>query len=346
MNVLVTGGAGFIGRWVVKTLLSDESNRVVALDNYSNSSPRNLDEFAGHPRLTVVEGSVENGRLLDGVWQKHGPFDTVLHLAAQIRVQDSIDNPVATFQSDVVGTLEVLERCRKQYFQENGLSVDQPFHLLDVESRLKKLRPRMVLMSTCMVYSRANDAGISESHPVLPSSPYAGSKIAAESLALSYYHAYRMPVKVIRPFNTYGPFQKRSSEGGVVAIFIARDLARQPLLVKGEGTQTRDLLYVEDCARFVVQAGSSAAGDGEVINAGLGRDISINDLARLVSSREQGGNGVEIQHVTHDHPQAEIPKLLCDSRKAQQLFGWSPQVDLEEGIRRTRAWIAENPGAL
>src|SRR5690606_33381975 len=135
-------------------------------DNYSNSSPRNLDEFAGHPRLTVVEGSVENGRLLDGVWQKHGPFDTVLHLAAQIRVQDSIDNPVATFQSDVVGTLEVLERCRKQYFQENGLSVDQPFHLLDVESRLKKLRPRMVLMSTCMVYSRANDAGISESHPV------------------------------------------------------------------------------------------------------------------------------------------------------------------------------------
>src|SRR5213078_3717499 len=103
---------------------------------------------------------------------------------------------------------------------------------------------------------RADGAsGISEGHPTRPASPYAASKIAAENLTLSYEIAYGLPTKVLRPFNTYGPFQKRNLEGGVVAIFVARDLAGEPLLIKGDGAQTRDLLYVEDCARFVVEAG-------------------------------------------------------------------------------------------
>src|SRR5207302_3371351 len=177
-------------------------------------------------------------------------------------------------------------------------------------------------------------------------SPYGASKIAAENLVLSYYHAYGLPTKVIRPFNTYGPFQKRNTEGGVVAIFIARDVARQPLLVKGDGTQTRDLLYVEDCARFVVQAGQTEAADGAVMNAGLGTDIAIRDLAQLVADPEGGGHGVRVEHVAHDHPQAEIPKLLCDHGLAARLLGWRPQVPLAEGIRRTRAWIAAHPEAI
>jgi nucleoside-diphosphate-sugar epimerase len=201
-------------------------------------------------------------------------------------------------------------------------------------------------MSTCMVYSRANDRGIDESHPTKPVSPYGAAKIAAENLVLSYHHAYGMPTKVIRPFNTYGPFQKRNMEGGVVAIFIARDLAGQELLVKGDGTQTRDLLYVEDCARFVVRAGQTDAGDGTVVNAGLGKDIAVKDLAKLVADPAHGGHGVGVRHVEHDHPQAEIPKLLCDNTTAARVYGWRPEVPLEEGIRRTREWIAANPGAL
>lgn len=346
MNVLVTGGAGFIGRWVVKTLLADAAARVVALDNYSNSRPGNLAEFAGQSRLTVVEGDVADGPTLDRAWAVHGPFDVVLHLAAQVRVQDSINDPVSTFRSDVVGTVEVLERCRRQFLASNGLEVGAPFDLTAVKGRLIDQRPRVVFMSTCMVYGRANDKAIDEDHPTRPASPYGAAKIAAENLVLSYHHAYRMPTKVIRPFNTYGPFQKRNMEGGVVAIFIARDLAGQPLLVKGDGTQTRDLVYVEDCARFVVRAGQTAAGDGEVVNAGLGRDIAIRDLARLVADPARGGRGAEVRHVEHDHPQAEIAKLLCDNTRAARVYRWRPEVDLEEGIRRTRAWIRENPGAL
>jgi UDP-glucose 4-epimerase len=293
-----------------------------------------------------VKGDVADGATLDRVWADAGPFDVVLHLAAKIRVQDSIDDPMPTFHSDVAGTMEVMERCRRQFYAANGLRWGEPFHLTQVEGRLTDLRPRVVFMSTCMVYSRANDRGIDEAHPVKPVSPYGAAKIAAENLVLSYYHAYKLPAKVIRPFNTYGPFQKRNTEGGVVAIFLARDLAGQELLVKGDGTQTRDLLYVEDCARFVVEAGRTSAGDGEVVNAGLGRDITVNDLAAAVANPATGGRGVAVRHVEHDHPQAEIPKLLCDNRKAERVFGWRPAVSLEEGLQRTREWIAANPGAL
>lgn len=343
MNYLVTGGAGFIGRWVIKLLLDNPTNLVTALDNFSNSLPENLAEFANRPNLHIMRGDVADGTMLDGLWAQLGPFDVVLHLAAQIRVQDSIDHPRATYDSDVTGTMEVLERCRRQYLTANALEFGKPFRLVEIQDRLRDLRPRLVFMSTCMVYERASDRGISEDHPTRPASPYAASKLAAENLVLSYFHAYRMPTKVIRPFNTYGPYQKRNSEGGVVAIFLARDQAGQPLLIKGEGTQTRDLLYVEDCAQFVVQAGQTSAGDGEIINAGLGEDVSIRDLAALVRDPSQGGHGVAILHVEHDHPQAEIPKLLCDHGKAVCLLQWRPKVTLGEGLRRTRDWIAENP---
>ncbi len=202
-------------------------------------------------------------------------------------------------------------------------------------------------MSTCMVYARAGGSrGISETHPTNPASPYAASKIAAENLALSYQRAYGLPVKVVRPFNTYGPFQKRNMEGGVVAIFIARDLFGQKLLIKGDGTQTRDLLFVEDCARFVAEAGLAEQCDGEILNAGLGRDISVKELAAVIADPKNGGHDVPIEHITHDHPQAEISKLLCDNSKAATILGWRPAVSLEEGIRRTREWIRANPGAL
>lgn len=346
MKHLVTGGAGFIGRWLVKVLL-ERGDDVVSFDNYSNSHPRNLAEFQSDPRLVCVEGSVTNPEALNALWNAHGPFDTVFHLAASIRVQDSIDDPRTTYNNDVSGTFEVLEACRCQYFKANGLETGKPFYLHEAESRLTAKAPRVLFMSTCMVYARANDShGISEIHPTNPASPYAASKIAAENLAISYHRSYGLPVKVVRPFNTYGPFQKRNMEGGVVAIFIARDLLGQKLLIKGDGTQTRDLLFVEDCARFIAEAGLSEKCDGGILNAGLGRDITVNDLARVIADPRIGGHAVPIEHVVHDHPQAEIARLLCDNSKAAQVLGWRPAVSLEEGIQRTREWIRANPDAL
>src|SRR5699024_7153365 len=194
----------------------------------------------------------------------------------------------------------------------------------------------MVFMSTCMVYEQANDLqGISETNPVKPASPYAGSKLAAENMVLSYYYAYDLPVTVIRPFNTYGPFQKTGGEGGVVAIFLQHKQIGKPLSIYGDGKQTRDLLYVEDCARFVVESGYSDRTNGEIVNAGLGQDISINDLAKQIIKDEK-----RIHHIKHIHPQSEIPKLLCNYQKAKNLLGWEPQFSLEEGLKRAEQWIS------
>ncbi len=311
MKVLVTGGAGFIGRWVVKRLL-DDGHDVWALDDLSNGRLANIAEFEGQAGWRgFSRGDIKDMALLEKLFQNR--FDLCYHMGASINVQDSIDEPRQTFDNDVIGTFNVLELCRR-------------------------CEVKMVFMSTCMVYDRATDpAGINELHPTKPASPYAGSKIAGENMVLSYWYAYGLPTVVVRPFNTYGPFQKTGGEGGVVAIFIKKALAGEALQIYGSGEQTRDLLYVDDCARFVVEAGYSDKVNGQILNAGLGQDISVNDLAALVEP-----DLTKIHHMPHIHPQSEIMKLLCDSCKAKELLGWAPAVSLEQGLSLTREWIEKN----
>jgi UDP-glucose 4-epimerase len=308
MNILVTGGAGFIGRWTVKRLM-DDGHQVWVLDNLSNGSRENLKEFSDNINFKgLIEGDIKDNNILKDLFANN--FELCYHLAASINVQDSIDDPRTTFENDVLGTFNVLEHCKAH-------------------------NTKMVYMSTCMVYDKADgDAGIDEMHPVKPASPYAGSKIAGESLVMSYWHTYKLPIVIVRPFNTYGPYQKSSGEGGVVSIFIQRTLEDQKLNIYGTGTQTRDLLYVEDCADFVVKAGYSANANGQIINAGTGRDISVNDLAMLIENNKD-----QIKHIEHIHPQSEIQKLLCDYKKARDLLAWSPAISLEEGIFKVREWL-------
>ncbi|MCY9665090.1 GDP-mannose 4,6-dehydratase [Paenibacillus alginolyticus] len=308
MNVLVTGGAGFIGRWVVKRLL-DDGQYVWVLDDLSNGEESNIAEFKTHPGFQqFVHGDIKDEIALNQLFEHK--FDVCYHLGASINVQDSIDDPRTTFNNDTLGTFYVLEQCRKH-------------------------KVKIVFMSTCMVYDRCLDeTGITEAHPIKPASPYAGAKIAAENMVLSYFYAYDLPAVVVRPFNTYGPFQKFGGEGGVVAIFIKKKLKGETLYIYGEGTQTRDLLYVDDCARFVVEAGYSNKVDGHIVNAGLGYDISVNDLAKLIVGDES-----RIEHVEHIHPQSEIQKLLCNSSKAKQLLGWEPKISLDSGLKLTEEWI-------
>lgn len=192
-----------------------------------------------------------------------------------------------------------------------------------------------------MVYDRATTPeGIGEDHPTKPASPYAASKLSGEALTLSYFHAYGLPTTVVRPFNTYGPFQRSVGEGGVVAIFTRLSLAGETLRIYGDGTQTRDLLYATDCARFVCDALLSDAATGRILNAGTGADVSVNDLAAAVEP-----DPARIVHVEHIHPQSEIAVLRCDPREAERVLGWRPEVTLEDGLGRVRAWMAERMAA-
>jgi UDP-glucose 4-epimerase len=307
MKVLVTGGAGFIGRWVVKRLLNDGHN-VSVLDDLSNGSLANLDEFTNNPAFTITVGDIKDKKTLSALFAT--PFDLVIHLAANIIVQESIDNPRKIFENDVVGTFNILEEA-------------------------KKINARFAFMSTCMVYDTASAAGaISETHPTKAASPYAGAKLAGENMVQSYYHAYDLPTVILRPFNTYGPYQKSSGEGGVISVFIQKDLNGETLTIYGDGTQTRDLMYVEDCADFVVRASMNDNCTGQIVNAGFGTDITINELAAMICKEK-----LRIKHVQHIHPQSEIPKLVCNRNKAKRLLGWEPKVSLEMGIERTKHFI-------
>ncbi|MFI5254344.1 MAG: NAD-dependent epimerase/dehydratase family protein [Candidatus Limnocylindrales bacterium] len=309
MRVLVTGAAGFIGRWVVGELLA-RGHAVLPADNLATGDRANLDEFAASPRVEPLAiGDVRDPatcrRWLTGI-------DAVAHLAASISVQDSIDDPAGTFENDVVGTFNVLEAARAQ-------------------------RARVLFMSTCMVYDRADrPTGIAEDHPTKPASPYAAAKLAGEALTLSYFHAYGLATTVVRPFNTYGPFQRSVGEGGVVAIFTRRSLLGEELRIYGDGTQTRDLLYAADCACFVCDALESDEAIGRVLNAGTGHDIAINELAAAIEPDPR-----RIVHVEHIHPQSEIPALRCDARRAADLLGWTAETPLAEGLTSTRSWMAK-----
>lgn len=337
MKCLVTGGAGFIGRWVVAKLLQ-EGYEVLALDDLSNGRRENLRDLESKSGfLGLIEGDIKNRTVVDDIFGRQ-TWDAVFHLGASIHVQKSIDDPEPTFRNDAEGTFRVLEACRKQYFALNGLSVDTRHFDFDRDvPRLVDRRPRVASMSTCMVYDLADGKPIQETHPYRPASPYAAAKIGADMLAISYQKSYRLPVTVVRPFNTYGPFQKSNSEGGVVSIFLQRDITKQPILVKGTGDQTRDLLYVEDCADFVVAALMHEAAEGQILNAGTGSDIAVKSLAEMCRS---GANTID--HVAHDHPQAEIMKLVCDATRARTLLGWKPTTSLELGLQKTRAWLEEN----
>jgi dTDP-glucose 4,6-dehydratase len=305
--ILVTGGAGFIGRWVVKRLLND-GHKVCVLDDLSNGRMENIAEFKNNPEFDFVLGDVRDKEALKSVFKE---VDICIHAAAAINVQESIENPQRYYDINVNGTFNILEEARKR----------------DV---------KMVLIGTCMVYDLTSSKAISEEHLLNPKSPYAGSKLAAENLALAYFHAYDLPVVVTRPFNTYGPYQKSDMEGGVVSIFIRSFLEGKTLNVFGDGTQTRDFLYVVDCAEFIVKAAFSDKAVGEIINAGSGKDVAIKDLALLICKDAE-----RIRYVEHHHPQSEIRKLLCGYTKAKKLLGWSPKISLGGGIEKTKEWVKE-----
>ncbi len=307
MSALVTGGAGFIGRHVVAELLQ-RGQAVRVLDDLSRAHPGSLNDFANNPAfLGLAQMDVRDVAAVD---REAVGTEVIYHLAANVVVGASVREPADAVRANVLGTLAVAEVARRW-----GL--------------------RLVLVSSCHVYAAAEEP-LTESAATVPASPYAASKLAGETIAQSYAHTYGLRLTIVRPFNVYGPWQRGDAEGGVVARFLQQDLAGEALMVHGDGAQTRDFLFVEDCARGIVDAVAEPAV-GRVINLATGIETSVAALARLIASESE-----RVQHVEHPHPDAEVARYVGDSTLARERIGWEPIIDLTSGLGRTRAWLAKH----
>jgi len=309
-KVLVTGGEGFIGSTLVDHLLAlgAEVRAYVHYKPYGSAG-----YLAGREDdVEIVAGDVRDGeRVSEAVRGR----DTVFHLAALIGIPYSYVAPESYIQTNVVGTYNVVNACRHHQVG------------------------RMVHTSTSETYGTALTAPISEEHPLQPQSPYSASKIGADMMALSFKHAFDVPVAVIRPFNTYGP---RQSARAVIPTILSQLHSGATEIKLGSTTPTRDFNYVDDTARGFISVADSDRALGHVVNIGSGREISIGDLAELLVSV----SGKDAKVVTDDSrvrpDSSEVERLLCDNSRAREWCGWEPQVPLEEGLRRTSDWVRDH----
>jgi NAD dependent epimerase/dehydratase len=309
-KVLVTGGEGFIGSTLVDHLLAlgAEVRAYVHYKPYGSAG-----YLAGREDdVEILAGDVRDGERVSEAIRGR---DTVFHLAALIGIPYSYVAPESYIQTNVVGTYNVVNACRRH----------------DIG--------RMVHTSTSETYGTALTAPISEEHPLQPQSPYSASKIGADMMALSFKHSFDTPVAVIRPFNTYGP---RQSARAVIPTILSQLHAGATEIQLGSTTPTRDFNYVDDTARGFIAVADSDRALGHVVNVGSGREISIGDLVELLVS-VSGKDAKVVTDDTRVRPDnSEVERLLCDNTRAREWCGWEPQVPLEEGLRRTSDWVRDH----
>ncbi|MCO5171218.1 MAG: GDP-mannose 4,6-dehydratase [Planctomycetes bacterium] len=308
-HVVVTGGAGFIGSSLC-ALLAARGERVVALDDLATGSPANLEDAAAEAGVAppeLVRGDVRDEALLARTF---AGARAVFHLAC-LGVRHSLRQPVENHDVNATGTLRALEAARRR----------------DV--------PRFVCVSTSEVYGTARHAPMTEDHPTLPHTVYGASKLAGEGYARAYHLTWGYPTVVVRPFNAYGPRSHHEGDSGeVIPRFVLRALAGRPLVVFGDGAQTRDFTFVEDTARGILEVGLHPDAAGQTVNLGSGAELTINALADLV--REVTGRDVPVERQA-PRP-GDVLRLLADSGRARERFGFAPRVGLREGLERLVAW--------
>lgn len=306
-KVLVTGADGFIGSHLTERLL-DSGAEVSVFVRYASKqlSLRNLSHVQG--RLNVIRGNLsspESQKLI-----RQSKPEVIFHLAADAFVPHSFSNPVEVSESNLLGTIHVLEASR-------DLDLDQ-----------------LVCTSSSEIYGSALTEKISESHPLNPTSPYAASKAACDLYCRSYWNTYGLPVSIIRPFNTYGPRHTYD----VIPKFISLALKDQALPINGSGEQSRDFMYVSDAVSAFLLMASSKKAIGQAVNFGTGQDYSINETAQKII--QFSGSKSKIVHI--EARIAEVSRLTCDYSKARQLFGWNPVISLDEGLKKNIEWAKAN----
>jgi CDP-glucose 4,6-dehydratase len=314
---LVTGARGFAGAWLAKALL-ERGVRVVSLDKGRTERPISTLALLGiDGEVEEVAGDLNEAELIDGLLRSHG-VDSVFHLAAETIVGDVPASPRESFEHNVRGSWTVLAACR----------------LAGVE--------RIVVASSDKAYGAHEELPYREDFALRPRAPYEASKAAADLIARSYGHTYDLPVAVTRFANIYGGGDLNFSRLVPETVSAALD-GRRPVL-RSDGSPERDLLYVEDAAAaYLAIAANLDRPDvrGEAFNAGGGEPHSVREVVELIL--RLAGAELEPDVKGTGKPEGEIDRQWVDPSKLRERCGWSPAVDLEEGLRRTIEWYREHP---
>ena len=312
MRVLITGGAGFVGSHLAEALLA-RGDEVHALDDLSTGSIDNIAHLKSHPKFSYTIDTVTNEPMLAELVDRS---DVIVHLAAAVGVKLIVEAPVHTIETNVHGTEVVLKLANKK----------------------KKL---VLIASTSEVYGKSTDVPFQEEADLVlgPSHKhrwaYACSKLIDEFLALAYWKERKLPVIIVRLFNTVGPRQT-GQYGMVIPNFVRQALAGQPITVFGDGRQTRSFTYVGDVVRAVVALIDEPRAVGQVYNIGNGYEISIGDLAERI--RALAGSKSEIVRIPYDQAYEagfeDMPRRVPDISKIKALVGYAPTVELDEILTR------------
>jgi NAD dependent epimerase/dehydratase len=317
MKILVTGSEGFIGSHLVEALVN-RGYFVRAFIKYNYQSSKGwLNYLEKKKNLEFFFGDIEDYHSLK---KATNSVDIIINLAALISIPYSYQAPRSYINSNVIGTLNVLEVAR--------------------EKKIKKI----ILTSTSEVYGSALYTPIDEKHPLQPQSPYSASKIAADNLGISFQKSFGLPVIIARPFNTFGP---RQSTRAIIPTIISQILSRKKNIFLGDTSPKRDFNYIDDTVNgFIKIVESKKNLSGEIINFGSGFEISINKLFLLINSLMKSDSRLVLENKRLRPKKSEVMRLLCDNKKAKRLLNWGKNLgnkkNLVKGLEKTIEWFSDS----
>jgi NAD dependent epimerase/dehydratase len=312
MKILITGAGGFIGSHLVEHCVENGYD-VRAFVRYNSSGNFGwLETSRVKNEIEVIPGDIRD---YDSVYSSTESVDVIFHLAALIGIPHSYISPMAYIRTNIEGTYNVLESARQR-------STEQ-----------------VLITSTSETYGTAQYVPVDEKHPHLAQSPYAATKIAADQMALSYHRSFDLPVKIIRPFNTYGP---RQSARAIIPTIVSQIVSGQSKVRLGNLNPTRDLTFVKDTVSGITEIMKSDKLFGEVTNIGMNEEISIGDLAKLVA-RLMNKEAEILSEKERTRPdRSEVMRLCCDNTKIIKHTSWKPMYNLETGLQETIEWVSRN----
>ena len=308
-KILITGATGFIGSHLAEHLVKKGFN-VVAFDRYNTNNHWGwLENSKYKDEMKVILGDIRD---YDSISKAMVDCNTVFHLAALIGIPYSYVSPLAYIRTNVEGTYNILEAAK-------NIGLEQ-----------------VLITSTSETYGTAQYTPIDEKHPLVGQSPYSASKIAADQLAISYYRSFDLPVKIVRPFNTYGP---RQSARAIIPTIISQLLNGNTSIELGNLLPTRDLIYVTDTCNAFIDIYKSDSLFGGITNIGMNSEISIGDLAKMIANLI--GSDITIKSsIKRVRPKnSEVERLICDNSKLLKHTPWKPRTTLEEGLREVIKWM-------